>query len=322
MNGVPPRANTDRSRIAAVGSILVLCLVAAPTMALFPIGVWNIQRALSLSGVSLGALVLTPVAVGGILIMWSLARRWLARTGFAYATATAALVVGTALAVPVTLALLAPSFTPLPGGIAANSAAVTALVTTVAMGACTLTFRTPAPWRPGVLPGLAVAVAALAMLPLASEVMRDKYADQRSLAQVQDFQYRIAVLDHRGWSPVRVHEVREGLRVTYVRGGEDSGGVHVISWSSEQNRRGVLADCDFTGVECLEESGLVWVHRGAREPRRGAPAEVRARLSDGAIASVQPLGTTGERDLRIVAEALRLEYPDERRDLAQTIVRE
>lgn len=321
MDGVPPRAPTGRPRIAAVVAILALCLVAAPTMSLFPIGVWNTSHALLLSGAGTWAILLAPVAVGGILLMWLLARRWLVASGIDHATSTAALVVGTAMAVPVVLSLMAPSFSPLPGDVALNSAMVTALVTTVATGACVLAHRVPIPWRPGVLPGVAVTVAALLVLPLASEHMRDRQSDQRSLAQVEGFGDRIAVLDHEEWSPVGVYEVREGLRVTYAQSGEESGGVHVVSWSEEHAGQGADAGCDFSDVECVEEEPLVLVHRGEPVvPHRGAPSEIRIRLSEDVIAAVQPIGATREADLRTVSGALRLEHPDERTDLAQAIM--
>lgn len=321
MDGLLPRAPTGRPRIAAVGAILVLCLVAAPTMSLFPIGVWNISHALFLSGAGTWALLLAPVAVGGMLLMWLLATRWLMGAGVNHTTSTAALVVGTAMAVPVILALLAPSFSPLPGDVALNSAAVTALVTTVAMGVCMLAFGARGPWQPGVLPGVAVVLAALLVLPLASEHMRGLNSDQRSLAQVEGFTDRIAVLDHPEWTPIHVHEVREGLRVGYARTGEETGDVQVISWSQEHAEQGLLAGCDFSGVECVEEERSVLVHRGGPTvPRGGVPSEIRIRLSEDVIASVRPAGATREAALRTAAGSLRLEHPNERTDLAEAIV--
>ena len=321
MDGVLPSAPTGRPRMAAVGAILALCLVAAPTMSLFPVGVWNTSRALFLSGVGTWTFLLAPVTVGGILLMWLLARRWLMGAGVNHTTSTAALVVGTAMAVPVILGLLAPSFSPLPGDVALNSAVVTALVTTVAMGVCMLAFRVRGPWQPGVLPGVAVVLVSLLVLPLASDLMRDRHSDRRSLSQVEGFTDRIAVLDHPEWSPIHANEVREGLRVTYARAGEETDDVHVISWSEDLVDQGVLADCDFSGVECMAEERLVLVYRGGPTvPRGGVPSEVRIRLSEDLIAAVRPAGSTRESTLRTVAESLRLEQADERTDLAQTIV--
>ena len=321
MDGVLPRAPTGRPRMAAVGAILALCLVAAPTMSLFPIGVWNISDALFLSGVGMWTFLLAPIAVGGILLMWLLATRWLMGAGVDHTTSTAALVVGTAMAVPVILGLLAPSFSPLPGDVALNSAAVTALVTTVAMGVSMLAFRARGPWQPGVLPGVAVVLVSLLVLPLASDLMRDRYSEQRSLSQVEGFTDRIVVLDDPEWSPIHANEVREGLQVAYARAGEDTDDVHVISWSEERVDQGVLADCDFSGVECIEEERMVLVYRGGPTvPRGGVPSEVRIRLSEDSIAAVRPAGSTRESTLRTVAGALRLEHPNERTDLAQTIV--
>lgn len=323
MDGVPTRAPAGRPRMAAVGAILALCLVAAPMMSLFPIGLWNISHALSLSGVGTWTFLLAPVAVGGILLMWLLTTRWLTGAGVDHSTSTAALVVGTAMAVPVILGLLAPSFSPLPGDVALNSAAVTALVTTVAMGVCMLAFRARRPWRPGVLPGVAVVVLSLLALPPASDLMRERQSDQRSLSQVEDFPDRIAVLDHSEWSPTQANEAREGLRVTYARAEEETGDVQVISWSEELVDQGVLADCDFSGVECVEEERLVLVYRGGPTvPRGGVPGEVRIRLSQDLIAAVRPAGSTREPTLRTVAGALRPEEPNERTDLTRAIVDE
>lgn len=321
MDGVLPRALTGRPRMAAVGAILALCLVAAPTMSLFPIGLWNISHSLFLSGVGTWTFLLAPVAVGGILLMWLPATRWLMGAGVDHTTSTAALVVGTAMAVPVILGLLAPSFSPLPGDVALNSAAVTALVTTMAMGVCMLASRARGPWQPGVLPGVAVVLVSLLVLPLASDLMRDRRSDRRSLSQVEGFTDRIAVLDHPEWSPVHANEVREGLRVAYARTGEETGDVYVVGWSEELVDQGVLAGCDFSGVECMPEEGLVLVYRGGPTvPRGGVPSEVRIRLSQDLIAAVRPAGSTRESTLRTVAGALRPEHPNERTDLAQSIV--
>ena len=179
-----------------------------------------------------------------------------------------------------------------------------------------LTYRAPKRRRAGVLPGLAVVITALVALPLISEHLRDRQADERSLARVEGFEYPIVVLDHKGWAPVGVHEVREGLRVTYARtGGEATRGVYVVSWSDERREKGVFAECDLTGVNCLEDGSLVSVYRGAT-------VEVRVVLPKGTIASVWSASSVSADELRTMAHSLRLEEPDERHDLAQAIVDE
>lgn len=311
MDDVPTRVSTDRPRAAAVGAILVLCLVGSPIMALLPIGMWDTARALTLSGAGLGALLLAPVAVGVMLLMWSLSRHWLMGAGASHPNSTAALVVGTGMAVPMVLSFLPPVFEPLPGGTTLLSVVATAVVTTVAMGACVLTHRALKYRRPGVLPGLAVVIAALVALPLVADHLRERRSDERSLSQVEEFEYPIVVLDHEGWAPVGVHEVREGLRLTYAHTATE--GVYVVSWSEERGEEGVFAECDLTGVNCLEDGSLVSVYRGAA-------VEIRVVLSDETIASVRPVGSIGADDLRVLAHSLRLEEPHERYDLAQAIV--
>ncbi|GAA1456173.1 hypothetical protein NE857_06815 [Nocardiopsis exhalans] len=218
MDGVLTRTHTGRPRAAAVGAILILCLVAAPLMSLFPVALWEVTRGLVLDGLGLEAMLIAPVAVSGMLLMFLAGASWLRWARVTHPASCAALVTGTALATPVVMGFLAPALRPFPGGLYVNSAVVSALAATVAMGVCVLFSRRAGRRQPGVLPGVAVAAAALLVLPLASEHMRDRSTEQRSLAQIQDFDYPIAVLDHPSWVPVRVHEVHGGLRITYTSG--------------------------------------------------------------------------------------------------------
>lgn len=216
MEGVLTRTPTGRPRAAAVGAVLILCLVGAPLMSLFPLALWEVSQGLVLDGLVLEAMLIAPAAVGGMLLMFLAGACWLHWARVAHPASCAGLVTGTALATPVVMGFLAPALRPFPGGLYVNSAVVTTLVATVALGVCLLFGRRAGLRQPGVLPGLAVAAAALLVLPLASEQMRELSTDQRSLAQIQDFGYPIAVLDHPSWVPVRVHEVHGGLRMTYT----------------------------------------------------------------------------------------------------------
>ncbi|MBB5495253.1 hypothetical protein HNR07_006390 [Nocardiopsis metallicus] len=212
------RTPTGRPRAAAVGAILILCLAGAPLMSLFPVALWEVTRGLVLNGLGLEAMLIAPVAVGGMLLMFLAGAYWLHWARVTHPASCAGLVTGTALATPVVMGFLAPALRPFPGGLYVNSAVVSALAATVAMSVCVLFSRRAGLRQPGILPGVAVAAAALLVLPLASEHMRDRSTEQRSLAQIQDFGYPIAVLDHPSWVPVRVHEVHGGLRMTYVSG--------------------------------------------------------------------------------------------------------
>lgn len=223
MDGVLSRTPSGRPRAAAVGAILILCLVAAPLMSLFPVVLWEVTRGLVLDGLGLEAMLITPVAVGGMVLMFLGAAYWLKRARVTHPASCAGLVTGTALATPVVMGFLASALRPLPGGLYVNIAVVSALVTTAATGVCLLVSRRSGRCQPGILPGLAVATAALLVLPLASEHMRDRSTEQRSLAQIQDFGYTIAVLDHPSWIPIRVHEVHGGLRMTYASGQDPEG---------------------------------------------------------------------------------------------------
>ena len=341
MDGVLSRTPRGRPRVAAVGAILALCLVGAPLMSLFPVGLWDKAQALMLSGAELGIMLLAPVAAGGILLMFLLAMVWLRSAGVHHPTSSAALVTGTSMATPVILAYLAPAFTPFPGGTVPNIAVVSALVAAAAMGACVLAGLSPGRWRPGVLPGVAVGAAALLVLPLASEQMRDRSEEQRSLTQINGFEHTIAVVDHPDWDPVRVHEVHGGLRMTYTLAAPDaeatsgpgvtaSGArpaqatsVHVLSWSQGRAAEGIHSGCGFPSVRCVDADGLVIVHRGGDSgPHDGRPREVRTRVGDGTVASVLPAEASPADQLLTVARALRAERHGERHALAQTVLQD
>lgn len=357
MDGVLSRTPTGRPRTAAVGAILTLCLVGTPLMSLFPAAAWEATHRLTLGGPGQEALLLTPVAVGGMVLMIILARYWLKRSGVTHATSCACLVTGTAMATPLVLGFLAPAFTPFPGGSLVNSAVVSALVATAALGVCVLVSRDVGRRQPGVWPGVAVVAAALLVLPLASEHMRDRSTEKRSLAQINEFGYTIAVLDHPAWVPVRVHEVHGGLRMTYTADGQDlddgeerpgaarpdtdpaseagaagpgvgsnspedawSGALHVLSWTPERMAAGIRSGCDFSGVECSDTDALVVVHRGAGNQGGPRLSEVRTHLEDGTIASVHPAGDVSPELLFAVAQTLRAERPGERNALIETVV--
>ncbi|MGW5879256.1 hypothetical protein ACWFMI_22185 [Nocardiopsis terrae] len=346
MDGVLPRTPTGRPRIAAVGAILVLCLLAAPLMSLFPVAVWDLTHTLTTGGAGYESLLVAPVAVGGILLILLLSGYWLMSAGVTRPASCASLVVGVSMATPVVMGFLAPAFTPLPGGLVANIAAVSALLSTAALGVCVLSNRPEGRRQPGVLPGVAVAVAALLVLPLASEHMRGRFTEQRSLAQINGFEYTIAVLDSPRWVPVRVHEVHDGLRMTYVRdggaegapdaggldgtdpgdepepdGGEGAAAVHVLSWTRARAAEGIRDDCGFPGVECSQEEGLLAVYRGSDGREGSGLSEVRARLDDGTVASVHPAGSLPPDQLFTVARFLRAEHPGERDALVDAVLR-
>ncbi|WP_017589478.1 hypothetical protein [Nocardiopsis ganjiahuensis] len=356
MDGVLSRTPTGRPRVAAVGALLALCLVGAPLMSLLLAALWKTTRGLALGGLGQGALLIAPVAVGALALMIFLATAWLRRSGVTRPTSCACLVTGTATATPLVLGFLAPAFTPVPGGILVNSAVVSALVSTSALGLCVLLSRESGRRQPGILPGVAVVAAALLILPFASELMRDKSTEQRSLAQIDEFDHTIAVLDHPSWTPVRVHEVHGGLRVTYTAGGapegeertdasalgagrvaeagaagpgagadspEDvrAGALHVLSWTPERMEEGVHSGCEFPGVECSESDSLLVVHRGVGSRDGARLSEVRTRLEDGSVASAHPVGALSPELVFAVAQTLRAEKPGEREALSQAIVR-
>lgn len=344
MDGVLSRTPTGRPRVAAVGALLALCLVGAPLMSLLLAALWKVTRGLALGGLGQGALLIAPPAVGALALVIFLAASWLRRSGVTRPASCACLVTGTVMATPLVLGFLAPAFSPVPGGTFVNSAVVSALVTTAALGLCVLVSRDPGRRQPGILPGVAVVAAALLVLPFASELMRDRSTEQRSLAQIDGFDHTIAVLDHPSWTPVRVHEVHGGLRMTYTADGvpegegrpeagaadpgsgtdspEDAGtgALHVLSWTPERIAEGMRSDCDFSGVECSESDSLLVVHRGAGSRDGARLSEVRTRLEDGAIASAHPVGSLTPELLFAVARTLRAEKPGERDTLSRAVV--
>jgi hypothetical protein len=252
MDGVLTRTPTGRPRAVAVGAILVLCLVGAPLMSLFPVALWEVTRGLVLDGLGLEAMLIAPVAVGGMLLMFLAGASWLRWGRVTHPASCAALVTGTALSTPVVMGFLAPALRPFPGGLYVNSAVVSALVVTAAMGVCVLFSRRAGLRQPGILPGVAVVAAALLVLPPASEHMRDRSTEQRSLAQIQDFGYPIAVLDHPSWVPVRVHEVHGGLRMTYTSARDPNGpdGAEGPSTDGPEGLRAQEAVQELCGVCC------------------------------------------------------------------------
>ncbi len=355
MDGVLSRTLSGRPRVTAVGALLALCLAGAPLMSLLLAVLWELNRALDPGGTGQGALLVAPVAVGSVVVLVLLATYWLRRSGVTRPAACACLVAGTAMATPLVLGLLAPAFAPVPGGTLVNSAVVSALVTTGALGVCVLVGKDPRRRQPGVVPGVAVVAAALLLLPSASEFLRGKSTDERSLAQINEFRDTIAVLDHPSWAPVRVHEVHGGLRMTYtahtepegegrpgaaapgtdplVRAGaagpgfgsdnaEDvrTGALHVLSWSPDRTSEGIHSGCDFPGVECSDSNSLLVVHRGVGSRNGARLDEVRTRLDDGAVASVHPVGALSPELLFAVAQTLRAEKPGERDTLIRAVI--
>lgn len=216
MEGVLTRTTTGRPGVAAVGALLVVCLVGAPLMSLFPVAVWELALSLGLGRPELETLLVTPVAVGGTVLMVLISALVLRGTGVRHPAACACLAAGTALATPLVMALLSPTFTPVPGDALVNAAVVSAVVASAAVCACVLLGQGHA--RHGVLPGMAVAAVGLLLLPLAAEHTRDRSTERRSISQISEFGHTIAVLDHPKWAPVGVHEVHGGLRMTYVAG--------------------------------------------------------------------------------------------------------
>ncbi|WP_237683388.1 hypothetical protein [Nocardiopsis sinuspersici] len=312
MDGVLPRAPTGRPRAAAVGAILTLCLVGAPLMSLFPVGVWDTAHALTMSGAGQGILLLAPVVVGAVLLMFWIGHQWLERSGVNHPAASAALVTSTAMATPVVAMVLAPEVMPMPGGTTVNTAFLTGVIATLGMGASVLAQRPPDRWQPGVLPALAVVAVLLTALPGLSEMVRAHAADERSRAQITSFDQTIAVLDHPDWSLAQVHEVHEGLRLTY-RGPEGTP-LHVLTWNEERSTKaGIHAGCDFPGTWCRDLEGMVVVHHSG-----GHPSELRTHLDDGTVASLVPRPGTAA-DLVDASRALRPERPGERAALVESV---
>ncbi len=312
MEGVLSRAPTGRPRGAAVGAILALCLLGAPLMSLFPLGIWDAAHALMMSGAGLGVLLLAPVVAGVVLLMsWS-AFQWSARAGVSHPLASAALVTATAMVTPLVSVVLAPHATPLPWGTAVNVAFLTGVISTLGMGASVLVQRFSVRWRPGTLPAVVVVTALLAALPGVSDLRREDATDERSRALIMSFDRTIAVLDHPEWSLAQVHEVNDGLRLTYHGSGRAS--LYVLTWSQERSvDPGVHAECDFPGVWCRDLDGVVLVHHA-----EGHPSELRIHLDDGTVASLLPRPGTAT-DLVELSRSLRSEHPGERGTLISSV---
>ncbi|WP_116243948.1 hypothetical protein [Nocardiopsis sp. FIRDI 009] len=285
-------------------------------MALFPIGVWKAARALTLSGAIPWVLLLAPVIVGAILLMLWLSARWLEGTGIDHPTSIAALVTGTAMATPVVVAYLAPAATPLPGGLTVNIVFLTGMISTAAVGACLLVERLPSPRPPGPLAAVAVVASALVALPLVSDLVRVWAGVERAREQISGFDHTIGVLDHPDWAPARVHEINDGLRITYRN--EEGATVHVLSWGGSEvldpHGEGVRAGCDFPGVRCRKTDGTVLVDRGP-----GTPNELRVRFDEGAVVSVISEPDGAPADLVDLAPAVRPEEAGERDRLAESV---
>ncbi|WP_017571781.1 hypothetical protein [Nocardiopsis halotolerans] len=312
MDGVLPRTPMGRPRAAAVGAILLLCLVGAPLMSLFPVGMWNTARALTMSGAGQGVLLLAPVVAGAILLMFWLGFQWLEKSGVHHPVASSALVTATAMATPVVATFLAPAFTPLPGGTTVNIAFLSGAIATLGMGASMLAHRRTGRWQPGLLPAVAVSAGLVAALPAASELVRERAAEERSRTQIMSFEQTIAVLDDPDWSLSQVHEVHHGLRLTYRNG--DGAPLHVLTWDDRRSERaGVLAGCEFPGTWCRDLGDAVVVHHGD-----GHPSELRTRLDDGTVASLVPPPGTAT-DLMDTARSLRPEEPGERSVLVESV---
>ena len=265
-----------------------------------------------MSGASLGVLLLTPVVAGVILLMSWLGTQWLKRAGVHQPAASAALVTATSMVTPVVVAYLAPAATPLPAGSAAATAFATAAVATLGMGAAMLVHRPPDRRQPGVLPAVLVVAVLLALLPSVSDLARAAEADERSRSQIMTHGQPIAVLDHPEWTPAQVHEVHEGLQLTYRD--RDGGVLHVVTWDEAHSERsGIRSGCELSGTRCRDLDDAVVVHHDD-----GHPSELRLRLDDGTIASILPEpGTAG--DLVDTSSGLRTEREGERELLAESV---
>ncbi|OKI14679.1 hypothetical protein A6A08_12945 [Nocardiopsis sp. TSRI0078] len=281
-------------------------------MSLFPVGVWDTARALTMSGAGQGILLLAPVVVGVVLLMFWIGYQWLERSGADHPATSAALVTATAMVTPAVVTFLAPEVMPLPGGTTVNTAFLTGVVTTLGMGASILAQRPPDRWQPGVLPALAVVAALLTALPGLSDLVRAHAADERSRAQIMSYGQTIAVLDHPDWSPAQVHEVHEGLRLTYRNA--QGAPLHVLTWDEgHSTKAGIRAGCDFPGTWCRDLEGMVVVHHSD-----GHPSELRTYLDDGTVASLLPQPGTAA-DLVETSRALRPEQPGERGALVESV---
>jgi hypothetical protein len=313
MDGVLPLAPTGRPRPAAVGAILTLCLVGAPVMSLFPVGLWEAADALTMSGAGQGVLVFAPLVAGVVLLMTWLGTRWLEGSGVNHSTSAASLVTVTALSTPIFVAFLAPAATPVPGNTTLSTAVLSAGVATLGMGVCMAWCALPDRFQAGVLPAVVVVAALLVALPAISDRMLTAAANERSQEQIESFENTIAVLDDPHWSLEEVHEVDGALRFTY----QDPEGtpVYVHTWVGAHARgsEGIRSGCEFPGVECRDVEGTVAVFRGER-----APVEVRTFLNDSAVVSVT--STPGDPvDLVSTIQAVRAEAPGERPELVEAV---
>lgn len=313
MDGVLPRAPTGRPRVAAVGAVLTLCLVGAPVMSLFPVGLWEAAEALTMSGAGLGVLVFAPLVAGVVLLMTWLGTRWLEGAGVNHPTSSASLVVVTAMATPVFVAFLAPAATPVPGNATVSIALLSAAVATLGMGTCMAWCGLPDRFQAGVLPAAVVVAVLLSALPAASDGMLARAADQRSREQIESFDQTLAVLDHPRWSLEQVHEVDGALRFTYRD--PDGTPVYVHIWTGARARgsEGIRSGCEFPDVRCRTVDGAVAVYRGGR-----APAELRTHLNDGVVVCLT--SAPGDPvDLVSTARSLRPEAPGERERLVGAV---
>ncbi|MDT0327875.1 hypothetical protein [Nocardiopsis lambiniae] len=308
MDGVLPRAPTGRPRLAAVGAILILCLVGAPLMSLFPLGVWDVSRALTMSDAGLEMFLLTPVVTGVILLMVWLATRWLEGFGVDHALTCAVLVTGTAMTVPVVVAFLAPEATPLSGGVTVNIAFLTGAITTLGLGAAMVTAWLPGRHRPGALPALVLICALLAILPLLSEELRRYTAAEGSRDLLLEYGRPIAVLDHPDWTLAAAHRTHQGLRLTYH--GADGSPLYVVTWNDAAVAEGIASGCEYPGVWCRDLDGTLIVHHSD-----GYPSELRVHLDDGSIVGLVP-DTGTPADPTSTIHHLRPESPGEREVLA------
>lgn len=274
-------------------------------MSLFPVGVWKISRSFAASNATSGILLLTPVVVGIVLLMFWLSARWLRGAGVNHSAASAALVTGTALSLPVFTGFL----TPFPGQDTLLSAVLAGGVTTVGMGACMLLSRPTRRWRFGVVPGLVVVVAALLSLPFVAGYLHENSQEEQARDVISSSEERLAVLDHPAWVLRDAHEVQDGLRLTYQRP-EDGLQVYVLTRSNPDIEQG----CDFPDVECRSVDGSLLVHQSD-----GQLAELRTRLPEGVLAGVVlPQGHV--EDPSTISESLRPEHPGERVTLTENLL--
>ncbi|MFE3460446.1 hypothetical protein ACFXKD_23115 [Nocardiopsis aegyptia] len=313
IDGVLPRAPTGRPRVAAVGAVLILCLVGAPVMSLFPVGLWEAAEALTMSGAGLGVLVFAPLVAGVVLLMTWLGTRWLEGAGVNHPTSAASLVTVTAMATPVFVAFLAPAATPVPGNTTVSIAVLSAAVATLGMGACMAWCGLPDRFQAGVLPAVVVVAALLTALPAVSDEMRARAADERSREQIASFDQTIAVLDDPRWSLDQVHEVDGALRFTYRD--PDGTPVYVHTWVGARARgsEGIRSGCEFPDVRCRNVDGAVAVYRGG-----DTPAELRTHLNDGVVACLTS-APGAPVDLVSTARSLRPEAPGEREHLVRAV---